>query len=233
MCVCNQSIVFVVFKLLSGWPHLHLVYEIFLRFVVSNEVDPKAAKRYIDQRFILKVQPDNTASKMALSAGCVCNPFAFFTFQLLNLFSSEDSRERDYLKTILHRIYGKMMALRYEFRLAVTQKVMLLHTVCVHIYIYSAFIRKSIQHLFAFFVSDPEATHRGVAELLEILGRSGTCRFFLSDCHTVFSSRSIINGFARPLKEEHKFFLEKSLIPLHKARSFSTFSQQLTYCVAQ
>ena len=32
--------------------------------------------------------------------------------KLLDLFDSEDPRERDYLKTILHRIYGKIMALR-------------------------------------------------------------------------------------------------------------------------
>ena len=30
----------------------------------------------------------------------------------LELFDSEDPRERDYLKTILHRIYGKFMAMR-------------------------------------------------------------------------------------------------------------------------
>lgn len=30
----------------------------------------------------------------------------------LELFDSEDPRERDYLKTILHRIYGKFMPLR-------------------------------------------------------------------------------------------------------------------------
>ncbi|CAF5113594.1 unnamed protein product, partial [Rotaria socialis] len=40
----------------------------------------------------------------------------------------------------------------------------------------------------------------GIAELLEILG-------------------SIINGFAVPLKEEHKVFLGRVLIPLHKAHS--------------
>ena len=43
-------------------------------------------------------------------------------------------------------------------------------------------------------------THNGVGELLEILG-------------------SIINGFALPLKEEHKDFLIKALIPLHKAQN--------------
>jgi hypothetical protein len=38
------------------------------------------------------------------------------TAQLLDLFDSEDPRERDLLKTILHRVYGKMLALRIHVR---------------------------------------------------------------------------------------------------------------------
>jgi len=144
-----------------AWPHLQMVYEFFLRFLVSNDVDPKLAKRYVDQSFILK---------------------------FLELFDSEDPRERDYLKTILHRIYGKFMALR-------------------------SFIRRAIQHVFLKVIYECE-THNGVGELLEILG-------------------SIINGFALPLKDEHKDFLVKSLIPLHKCKSFASFFQQLSYCMAQ
>jgi serine/threonine-protein phosphatase 2A regulatory subunit B' len=143
------------------WPHLQIVYEFFLRFVVSNDVDPKVAKRFVDQNFMLK---------------------------LLELFDSEDPRERDYLKTILHRIYGKFMALR-------------------------AFVRRAIQHVFFKVIYECE-THNGVGELLEILG-------------------SIINGFALPLKEEHKDFLIKALIPLHKVKSLASFYQQLSYCMAQ
>ena len=56
--------------------------------------------------------------------------------------------------------------------------------------------------------------HNGVAELLEILG-------------------SIINGFALPLKEEHKVFLLKVLMPLHKVKSLSVYHPQLAYCVVQ
>lgn len=144
-----------------AWPHLQIVYEFFLRFVVSNDVDPKIAKRFVDQNFMLK---------------------------LLELFDSEDPRERDYLKTILHRIYGKFMALR-------------------------SFIRRAIQHVFLKVIFESE-THNGVGELLEILG-------------------SIINGFALPLKEEHKDFLIKALIPLHKVKSLASFYQQLSYCMAQ
>lgn len=56
--------------------------------------------------------------------------------------------------------------------------------------------------------------HNGIAELLEILG-------------------SIINGFALPLKEEHKTFLTRVLIPLHKAKSLALYHPQLAYCVVQ
>ena len=48
----------------------------------------------------------------------------------------------------------------------------------------------------------------GVGELLEILG-------------------SIINGFALPLKAEHRQFLMKVLIPLHKSRSLSLYHAQV------
>lgn len=145
----------------ASWPHLQYVYEFLLRFVVSNETDPKVVKKYISQDFLVK---------------------------LLDLFDSEDPRERDYLKTILHRIYGKFMP-------------------------YRAFIRKAINNIFYRFIYETER-HNGIAELLEILG-------------------SIINGFALPLKEEHKQFLMKALLPLHKVHHVSMYHQQLSYCVTQ
>ncbi|KAL5009118.1 hypothetical protein ScPMuIL_014699 [Solemya velum] len=145
----------------ASWPHLQLVYDFFLRFLESPDFQPNTAKRYIDQKFVL---------------------------QLLELFDSEDPRERDFLKTILHRIYGKFLGLR-------------------------AYIRKQINHIFYKFIFETEH-HNGIAELLEILG-------------------SIINGFALPLKEEHKVFLLKVLLPLHKAKSLSVYHPQLAYCVVQ
>ena len=145
----------------ASWPHLQYVYEFLLRYVVSNETDPKVVKKYIDTQFLVK---------------------------LLDLFDSEDPRERDYLKTILHRIYGKFMP-------------------------YRAFIRKSINNIFYRFIYETER-HNGIAELLEILG-------------------SIINGFALPLKDEHKQFLMRALLPLHKVRYVGMYHQQLSYCVTQ
>ena len=78
---------------------------------------------------------------------------------------------------------------------------------------YRAFIRKAINHIFYRFIYETER-HNGIAELLEILG-------------------SIINGFALPLKEEHKSFLMKALLPLHMVRFAGMYHQQLSYCVTQ
>jgi len=39
-----------------------------------------------------------------------------FLMQLLELFDSEDPRERESLKTVLHRIYGKFLSLRAFIR---------------------------------------------------------------------------------------------------------------------
>ncbi|KAG0308238.1 hypothetical protein BGZ98_008579 [Dissophora globulifera] len=136
-----------------AWPHLQIVYEIFLRFIESADFNTNLAKRH-----------------------------------LLELFDSEDPRERDFLKTTLHRIYGKFLNLR-------------------------AFIRRSINNVFLQFVYEKQR-HNGISELLEILG-------------------SIINGFATPLKSEHKTFLTKVLMPLHKVKSLSLYHPQLAYCVVQ
>ncbi|KAG0451384.1 hypothetical protein HPP92_013783 [Vanilla planifolia] len=143
------------------WPHLQIVYELLLRYIVSSDTDTKIAKRYIDHCFVL---------------------------QVLDLFDSEDPREREYLKTILHRIYGKFM-------------------------VHRPFIRKAINNIFYRFIFETER-HSGIGELLEILG-------------------SIINGFALPMKEEHKLFLIRALIPLHKPKAMAAYHQQLSYCITQ
>lgn len=45
-----------------------------------------------------------------------CTANANLALQLLELFDSEDPRERDFLKTTLHRIYGKFLGLRAFIR---------------------------------------------------------------------------------------------------------------------
>ncbi|EPS60662.1 hypothetical protein M569_14139, partial [Genlisea aurea] len=142
-----------------SWPHLQIVYELLLKYVISPETDTKIARKYVDHSFVLN---------------------------LIDLFDSEDARERECLKTIVHRIYGRFMAHR-------------------------PFIRSAISNTFYRFIFETQR-HSGIAELLEILG-------------------SVINGFALPMKEEHKLFLARALIPLHKPPSVASYHQQLSYCV--
>lgn len=168
-----------------AWPHLQIVYEFFLRFVENPDFSTNIGKKYIDQTFVLHVSRQVLALKR--SSGLEAD-VQLGGLQLLELFDSEDPRERDFLKTTLHRIYGKFLNLR-------------------------AFIRRSINNVFFQFIYETER-HNGIAELLEILG-------------------SIINGFALPLKEEHKTFLTRVLIPLHKAKSLALYHPQLAYCVVQ
>lgn len=156
-------------RLEPAWPHVQVSYEVLRRFIVSNETDPKVACAVVDQHFVAS---------------------------LLQLFDSEDPREREYLKTILHRVYGKFMPLR-------------------------VFIRRAITHTFHRFVYETQrqrtATayrHHGAAELLEILG-------------------SIINGFTLPLKQEHKMFLRRTLLPLHVPKSLPSYHGQLSFCITQ
>ncbi|GAA0176526.1 protein phosphatase [Lithospermum erythrorhizon] len=144
-----------------AWWHLQLVYELFIQLLGQGSFDVKMAKQYIDQRFIL---------------------------QLLDLFDSEDPRERDCLKSILHRIYGKFM-------------------------VHRPFIRQAVSNILYRFAFETDS-HNGIAELLEVFG-------------------SVISGFALPLKEEHKLFLSKALIPLHKPKSLGVYHQQLAYCIVQ
>ena len=46
-----------------------------------------------------------------------------FIMSLIDLFRSPDPRERDYLKTIVHRIYGKCMLARILIRQAITREL--------------------------------------------------------------------------------------------------------------
>ncbi|XP_058200725.1 serine/threonine protein phosphatase 2A 57 kDa regulatory subunit B' kappa isoform isoform X2 [Rhododendron vialii] len=144
-----------------AWSHLGIMYDLLLRFVTSSSLEAKIAKKYINHEFILN---------------------------LIDLFDSEDPRERECLKTILHRIYGKFM-------------------------VHRPYIRRTIGNVFYAYIYETER-HNGIAELLEIFG-------------------SVVCGFALPLKEEHKIFLWRALIPLHKPKYLGVYFQQLSYCITQ
>lgn len=40
----------------ASWPHLQLVYEVFLRFLESSDFQATIGKKVIDQKFVLQVR---------------------------------------------------------------------------------------------------------------------------------------------------------------------------------
>lgn len=71
------------------WPHIQGVYELFLQLVVNEAVEVKSLKVYITPQFVQ---------------------------EFLELFDSEESFERDYLKNILHKLYAKVSLFRIQRR---------------------------------------------------------------------------------------------------------------------
>jgi serine/threonine-protein phosphatase 2A regulatory subunit B' len=75
-----------------SWPHLQGVYEFFLQLILNDVADVKSLKIYITPQFIQ---------------------------EFLELFDSEETYERDYLKNILHKLYAKLVPRRKMIRKAI------------------------------------------------------------------------------------------------------------------
>jgi len=100
----------------ASWPHLILVYQFFLRLIIFPQFDQTMAIEFMDPSFIK---------------------------QFIWLFHSEDARERDMLKNLLHRIFGKFVCLRPA-------------------------IVKSVKNSLIEFVYENAEESNGICELLEV-----------------------------------------------------------------
>jgi serine/threonine-protein phosphatase 2A regulatory subunit B' len=77
------------------WQNIQPVYQLFLNIVVHKNLDTNQAKRQITLDFIGK--------------------FA-------ELFDRDDAREREYVKTLLHRMYGRFLSFRSSIRRLMAHK---------------------------------------------------------------------------------------------------------------
>lgn len=116
------------------------MYALLLRFLESPELNTSLAKQHINQSFVI---------------------------QLLELFDTEDPRERDFLKTILHRIYGKFLGLRSHIRRHINH--VFFRYVWPTLYSMSCTV-KLYRNIYYRFIYETEKFN-GIGELLEILGR--------------------------------------------------------------
>uniref|UniRef100_A0A7S0TGN7 Serine/threonine protein phosphatase 2A regulatory subunit n=1 Tax=Elphidium margaritaceum TaxID=933848 RepID=A0A7S0TGN7_9EUKA len=72
-----------------SWDHLQLIYELTFHVVTNTNIDKKTMKKHLQGQFLEK---------------------------LIHLFCSADDREPQYVKIIVHAIYGRFMALRKSIR---------------------------------------------------------------------------------------------------------------------
>lgn len=81
------------------WPHLQIVYELLLRVIILKDFGSQtSASNYINMNFV---------------------------GYLLDLFRSPDPRERDYLKTVVHRVYSKFMQIRFAVRMSIVRELIM------------------------------------------------------------------------------------------------------------
>lgn len=76
-----------------SWNHLQPVYEIFMQFIINEAIEMRLLKNFITQKFVQ---------------------------EFLQLFDSEEPKEREYLKNILHRLYSKLVPRRKMIRKIIT-----------------------------------------------------------------------------------------------------------------
>ncbi|VDQ04380.1 unnamed protein product [Trichobilharzia regenti] len=77
----------------AAWPHLSYVYEFFLRFLESPDFQPVAAKKYIDQKFVLQV-------------------ILLYSYLRISCWSCSTAKIPG---NGIHRIYGKFLGLRFIY----------------------------------------------------------------------------------------------------------------------
>ena len=102
------------------WVSLHQSMSLFIPSVLFIPVSQRLALCLACNRYSVILKEGTLNYSVAEFLNPSLNPFdlrtVFYSPQLLELFDSEDPRERDYLKTVLHRIYGKFLGLRAFIR---------------------------------------------------------------------------------------------------------------------
>lgn len=150
-----------------------------------------------------------------------------FIHSLFDRFDSEDPREREAAKTILHRIYGKFLPLRSSIRTKIRE-------------IFLEFIVEERSIMLTDFSESVVDDGDDVGSLhlfttaktvLPALLPHITCFHNIAEILEIFAS--IINGFAVPLRAEHLEFLHSFLIPLLKSKHLPSFHSQLSLCILQ
>jgi len=157
-----------------AWHHIQMVYEFLFYFMVSQQTKADLMHKHMSESYIQN---------------------------LIKLFKSNDSTERDYLRNILHRIYQRFMGFR-------------------------PFIRSAIGK--ALWQVTYEVNPRKVSIMPSQIVEQNTAQW-ISELLGVWGT--IVSGFSSPLHKEHIEFMYKIIIPLHMNRSLKHYHQHLSFCI--
>lgn len=161
------------------WPHLSLVLESGIRFIESPLFNPN---------LILRSETLD---------------FKLFLLQTLELFDTEDPRERDLLKTLLHRIYLKFVSFRKP-------------------------IRQEILNILQSFVFE-KRPHHGIRELLELMvSIANGLQIPLKQEHQIFLMRGLLPLFKHQTLSNFSLQLTSCITEFLK-KDPSLFSTIVTY----
>lgn len=151
----------------ESWSHIQLVYELLVRTLVSQHVTERQLKEQVSEQLIR---------------------------QLFELIKCPDPRERDYLKTIFHRIYSRLLHHR-------------------------RFIRKQIQNAIqeaiyeAHSYQDSKALSYGIPELLMLL--ESIIQGFQTPVkpeHKLLFQNCLVPLLKSPFLEQFHFYLQKTVL---------------------
>ncbi|CAI9283761.1 unnamed protein product [Lactuca saligna] len=118
----------------AAWAHLQIVYDILLRLITKKDVKALRGEHSDESRIL---NPGVSPEEHFIGRSFVLN--------LLALFNSDEPRERDAVKNIVHRIYSK-----FTF--------------------YRSFMRQAMIDILLQFIYESDHRQSGIGEILEIWG---------------------------------------------------------------
>eukprot|EP01083_Nonionella_stella_P112104 329367_1 len=159
-----------------SWDHVQFCYELTFHVVTNTHIPKKIMKNHLHGAFL-----EN----------------------LIHLFSSVDCREPQYVKIIVHAIYGRFMVLRRAIRKH-------LSNYCYqYVYLSTSQSWQGVVPPCGYVTS-----WQGLPEILEIF------------C-------SIFQGLNVPIKPDYHTIFRNVIIPLHKSFHLDEFHEQLLQCCTQ
>ncbi|KAK4537325.1 hypothetical protein CDCA_CDCA12G3350 [Cyanidium caldarium] len=230
-----------------AWPHLELVYSLFIELLLCRVGRAPDASRLGDALAARHFTPR-------------------FLRSLLALFASDDARERDALRTVVHRLYARYSALRKSTREAMVDTV-LMRPLCEDDALRQLSCLRTVRgtndhhkNAYAERASTvtalplvyqgqlhslrlPEAAALGDGHGVHLLpvealaagvhpaAQQSSLQYNgVSEVLEVLAA--IVAGYSVPLRPEHRLFYRRVLLPLHKPRGVMRYHRELTMCVS-